>query len=133
LGFILAAAGVLSALFLPLSSEAVATLSARPILLALTLAAALLFAASAWTGGSRAIALGFAGVLCGAATPLVLLRDPGIGGSAAAGFWALVLAVWLGAGLCVVELASQRPRGDGARRALNLAVPLLFGAASRRC
>ena len=128
LGFILAAAGVLSALFLPLSSEAVATLSARPILLALTLAAALLFAASAWTGGSRAIALGFAGVLCGAATPLVLLRDPGIGGSAAAGFWALVLAVWLGAGLCVVELASQRPRGDGARRALNLAVPLLFGA-----
>jgi len=24
--------------------------------------------------------------------------------------------------------ASQRPRGDGARRALNLAVPLLFGA-----
>src|SRR6267378_1787124 len=94
LGFILAAAGVLSALFLPLSSEAVATLSA------------LLFAASAWTGGSRAIALGFAGVLCGAATPLVLLRDPGIGGSAAAGFWALVLAVWLGAGLCVVELAS---------------------------
>ncbi len=128
MGFILAAAGVLSALFLPLSSEAVATLSARPILLALTLAAALLFAASAWTGGSRAIALGFAGVLCGAATPLVLLRDPGIGGSAAAGFWALVLAVWLGAGLCVVELASQRPRGDGARRALNLAVPLLFGA-----
>jgi NitT/TauT family transport system permease protein len=61
-------------------------------------------------------------------TPLVLLRDPGIGGSAAAGFWAMVLAVWLGAGLCVVQLASQRPRGDGARRALNLAVPLLFGA-----
>jgi len=128
LGFILAAAGVLSALCLPLSSEAVATLWGRPILLALTLAAALLFAASAWTGGSRAIALGFAGVLFGAATTLVLLRDPGVGGSAASGFWAMVLAVWLGAGLCEVELASQRPRGDGARRALNLAVPLLFGA-----
>src|SRR3981189_853325 len=85
LGFILAAAGVLSALFLPLSSEAVATLWARPILLALPLAAPLLFAASAWTGGSRAIALGFAGVVCGAATPLVLLRDPGIGGSAGGG------------------------------------------------
>src|SRR5712675_1248049 len=128
LGFILAAAGVLSALFLPLSSEAVAALSARSILLALTLAAALLFAASAWTGGSRTIALGFAVVLGGAATTLVLLRDPGITGSAAAGFWALVRAVWLGAGLGVVELASQRPRGDGARRALILAVPLLFGA-----
>ncbi|HMI16376.1 MAG TPA: hypothetical protein VK526_08470, partial [Bradyrhizobium sp.] len=61
LGFVVAAAGMLCALVLPLSSEAVATLSARPILLALTLAAALLFAASAWTGGSRAIALGFAG------------------------------------------------------------------------
>ena len=68
LGFVVAAAGMLCALVLPLSSEAVATLSARPILLALTLAAALLFAAAAWTGGSRAIALGFAGVLCGAAT-----------------------------------------------------------------
>src|SRR5260370_39040959 len=97
LGFILAAAGALSALFLPLSSEAVATLSARPILLALTLAAALLFAASAWTGGSRAIALGFAAVLCGAATPLVLLRDPGIGGSAPAGVCGPVAAVWRGA------------------------------------
>jgi NitT/TauT family transport system permease protein len=44
LGFIVAAAGMLCPLVLPLSSEAVATLSARPILLALTLAAALLFA-----------------------------------------------------------------------------------------
>ena len=100
LGFILAAAGIVSALVLPLSSETLATLPARPILLALTLAAALLFAASAWTGGPRAIALGVLGVLCGAATTLVLLRDPGIAGSAAAGFWAMVLAVWLGAALC---------------------------------
>jgi NitT/TauT family transport system permease protein len=128
LGFIFAAAGALAALVLPLSSEAVTALSARPILLALTLAAIALFAASAWAGGSRAIALGLAGGLCGAVTTLVLLRDPGIAGAAAAGFWAMVLAVWLGAALCVVELASRRPHDDASRRMLGLAVPLLFGA-----
>ena len=128
LGFILAAAGMLCAVVLPFSSEAVASLPARPIWLALTLASALLFAVAAWTGETRAIAPGFAGVLCGAATTLALLRDPGVGGSAAAGFWAMVLAVWLGAAFCVIQLASMRPRDDASRRALNLAVPLLFGA-----
>jgi NitT/TauT family transport system permease protein len=128
LGFILAAAGMLAALVLPLSSEAVAALPARPILLALTLAAMLLFAASAWAGGSWAIGLGFAGSLCGAVTTLALLRDAGIAGFAAAGFWIIVLAVWLGAALCVVELASLRPRDEASRRVFSLAVPLLFGA-----
>jgi NitT/TauT family transport system permease protein len=128
LGFILAAAGMLSALLLPPSSEAVAALPARPILLALTLAAVLLFAVAAWAGGSRAIGFGLTGVVCGAATTLALLRDAGIAGSAAAGFWMMVLAVWLGAALCVVQLASARPRDETSRRILNLAVPLLFGA-----
>jgi NitT/TauT family transport system permease protein len=128
LGFSLAAAGMLCALVLPLSSEAVAALPARPIVLALTLASALLFAVAAWAGATRAIAPGFAGVLCAAATTLLLLRDPGVGGSAAAGFWAMMLAVWLGAALCVIQLASMRPRDDASRRTLNLAVPLLFGA-----
>jgi NitT/TauT family transport system permease protein len=128
LGFILAAAGMLAALVLPLSSEAAGSLPARSILLALTLAAALLFAAAAWAGGLPAIAAGLAGVLCGAAGTLVLLRDPDIAGSAVAGFWAIVLAVWLGAALCVMQLASTRPRDDASRRTLNLAIPLLFGA-----
>jgi NitT/TauT family transport system permease protein len=129
LGFVLAAAGMLAALVLPLSSEAVAALPARPILLALTLAAMSLFAASAWAGGgSWAIALGFAGSLCGAVTTLALLRDAGIAGFAAAGFWAIVLAVWLGTALCVIELASLRPHDEASRRIFSLAVPLLFGA-----
>jgi NitT/TauT family transport system permease protein len=128
LGFILAAAGLLLALVLPLSSETVAALPAMPVLLALTLVAALLFAIAAWAGGWWATGLGIAGVLCGAATTLALLRDPGIAGSAAAGFWIMMLAVWLGAGLCVVQLASTRPRDERWRRVLNLAVPLLFGA-----
>jgi NitT/TauT family transport system permease protein len=127
-GFILAGAGMLSALALSLSNEAVAGFSARSLPPTLTLAGAALFAASVWAGGSRAIAPGFAGVLCGAASTLVWLRDSGIAGSAAAGFWFVVLAVWLGAALCVIELAALRPRDDGSRRALNLAIPLLFGA-----
>jgi NitT/TauT family transport system permease protein len=128
LGFILAAAAMLLPLVLPLSSEVVTTLSARPNLLALTLVAALLFAAAAWIGGAWATALGFAGVLCAAITTLALLRDADIGGSAAIGFWVMVLAAWLGAALCVVELASMRPRDGTSRRILNLAIPLLFGA-----
>jgi NitT/TauT family transport system permease protein len=128
LGFILAAAAMLLPLVLPLSSEVVTTLSARPNLLALTLVAALLFAAAAWIGGVWATALGLAGVLCAAITTLALLRDADIGGAAAIGFWVMVLAAWLGAALCVVELASMRPRDGASRRILNLAIPLLFGA-----
>jgi NitT/TauT family transport system permease protein len=119
---------MLGALALPLASEAVAPLTARPILLALTLAAALLFAAAAGIGGSRATAPGLAGTLCGAAVTLALLRDPAIAGTAAAGYWSMVLAVWLAAALCVMQLASMRPRDHASRRVLNLAIPLLFGA-----
>src|ERR1700692_1723032 len=61
LGFILAAAAMLVALVLPLSSEVVTTLSARPNLLAFTLAAALLFAAAGWLGGSWGNARGVGG------------------------------------------------------------------------
>ena len=128
LGFILAAAVMLGALVLPLAREAVASLTARPILLALTLAAALLYAAAAGISGSRAIAPGLAGTLCGAAVTLALLRDPAVAGTAAAGYWSTVLAVWLAAALCVMQLASMRPRDHASRRALNLAIPLLFGA-----
>ena len=128
LGFILATAGMLLALALPLSSEATLAWSARPVLLAFAVAAALSLAVAAWTRGSAVVLPGIAGVLCGAVTTLALLRDPGIAGSAAVGFWMMVLAVWLGAALCVVQLASMRPRNQASRRALSLAIPLLFGA-----
>jgi NitT/TauT family transport system permease protein len=128
LGLILAAAGMLLALVSPLSGEAAVSLSARPIGLALTIGAALLFVAGAWRGGAWATALGLMGVLCGVATTLALLRDPAIAGSAAPGFWAMVLAVWLGAALCVMQLATMRPRSDPARRVLNIVIPLVFGA-----
>jgi NitT/TauT family transport system permease protein len=128
LGFILAAAAMLAALVLPLSSGTIAPLSSRPLLLAMTLAAALMFAIAAWAGGSRAIVFGLVGALCGAVTTLALLRDPDLAGSAASGFWAMVAAIWLGSALGVIQLASLQARDQAARRTLNLAVPLLFGA-----
>jgi NitT/TauT family transport system permease protein len=128
LGFILAIAGMLAALILPLSSEAALALGARPILLALTLTAALLFAVAGWFRGLWTVLPGLVGALCGAMTTLALLRDPAIAGSAATGFWAMVLAVWLGAALCVIQLAAIRPRDALWRRALGIAIPLLFGA-----
>jgi NitT/TauT family transport system permease protein len=128
LGFILATAGMLLALALPFSSETTPAWPARPVPLAFAVAAALLFAVAAWTRGSAVVLPGIAGVLCGAVTTLALLRDLDIAGSAAAGFWMMVLAVWLGAALCVVQLASMRPRNLASRRALSLAIPLLFGA-----
>jgi NitT/TauT family transport system permease protein len=128
LGFIVAGTGALLALVLPLSAPPVASLQARPMLLALTIGAVLLFAVAAWAGGKLAVAFGLAGVLCGSATTLALLRDPGVAGAAAAGFWATVLAMWLAAALCVMQLAVIRPRDASARRLLNLAIPLLFGA-----
>jgi NitT/TauT family transport system permease protein len=128
LGFIVAAAGALLAFVLPLAAEPVAGLPARPVLLALTIGAVLLFAVAAWAGGSLAAALGLVGASCGAATTLALLSDPGVAGAAAAGFWALVLSMWLAAALCVMQLAAVLPRDAWARRLLNLAIPLLFGA-----
>ncbi|MET0719881.1 MAG: ABC transporter permease [Tardiphaga sp.] len=58
---------------------------------------------------------------------LMLLRDPGIDGTAASGFWMMVLGVWLASGLCVMVLADLKPREAWQRRALDLAIPLLFG------
>jgi NitT/TauT family transport system permease protein len=62
------------------------------------------------------------------ATSLVLLRDPEIAGAARIGFWLIVIAAWLAAATCVINLAAQRPIRTERRKLLNLLVPLLFGA-----
>jgi NitT/TauT family transport system permease protein len=129
LGFILAIVGTLASVVLPLSREPAAGLQARPTLLALIVAAALLFAVAASINASRSAIAGLLGAVCAAAATLALLRDGAIAGSAAAGFWTLMLAVWLSAALSVIQLASIRPREPLSRRALGLAIPLLFGAA----
>jgi NitT/TauT family transport system permease protein len=128
LGFILAIVGALAASVLPLSSEPAAGLPARPGLMTLIVAAALLMAVAASIGASRSVVPGLLGAVCPAVATLALLRDPAIAGSAAIGFWALVLAAWLSAALSVIQLASMRRREPLSRRALDLAIPLLFGA-----
>jgi NitT/TauT family transport system permease protein len=126
--FLIAGAAMLLPLILPLSSEATSGLAARPVILALTLSAAGLFVIAALVGAPWAIGLGLAGALGGCVASLALLHDAAIAGSAAKGFWFIVLATWLGAALCVMALAAVRAGGAKSRRALDMAVPLLFGA-----
>jgi NitT/TauT family transport system permease protein len=128
LGFLIAAAGMLLALVLPLSTEAAAGLAARPFILAMMLLAAALFVAAGLVGAPRAIGLGLAGALGGCVASLALLHDDTVAGFAAKGFWVIVLATWLGAALCVMALAAVRTRGAQSGRVLEIAVPLLFGA-----
>jgi NitT/TauT family transport system permease protein len=128
LGFGVAAAAMLLALILPLSTEPTAGLMARPATLALSLCAALLFAVAAVLGTPWAAGSGLVGAFGGCVAALLLLKDAAIAGSAGKGFWIVVLAAWLGASLCVKALAAIEPRRTTSRRALDIAVPLLFGA-----
>jgi NitT/TauT family transport system permease protein len=128
LGFILATAATLSSFVLPLSEDVVPALTARSLAMSLVLAASIAFALAAGTGGSIAIALGLIGAIVAAAASLILLQDSAIAGSAALGVWMLVIAAWLASAICVTALATLRPRGGARRKALDLAVPLLFGA-----
>ena len=126
-GFWLAAAGLVIALALPLSSEPAAGLTARPPLLAVELGAAFLFAlaplATAFSAG-----LGFAAAVLGCAVTLNLLNDREIAGYASWGYWLIVLGTWLGAALTLTRLAAL-DTANGAMRALrDWTIPLLFGA-----
>jgi NitT/TauT family transport system permease protein len=83
---------------------------------------------AAWMADDRASAVGIGGVILAAATSLILLQDPDIAGSARSGFWAIVIAAWLAAAMCVINLAAMRPIRTDRRRIVDLLVPLLFGA-----
>src|SRR5258708_10453727 len=126
LGLLVAAAAILLAFLFPLATEASPLLS-HPVWRAAA-GAGVLFVLAAWMADDRASLAGIAGVVLAAATSLVLLRDPQIAGSARSGFWAIVIAAWLAAAMCVVNLAAMRPIRTERRRIVNLLVPLLFGA-----
>jgi NitT/TauT family transport system permease protein len=127
LGLLFAAAAIVLALLLPLAPEQPHLLM-RPVVWQTTALAGLLFVLAAWFADGRSVVPGLIGVVLAAASSLVLLRDPEIAGSAAGGFWAIVTAVWLASAMCVVSLAALRPVRAERRRAVNLLVPLLFGA-----
>ena len=125
---ILAAVLMLTAIVLPVSAENGSGLLAHSDALTATLFAALLFVLAGPRRAPVAISAGLIGVVVGCATTLTLLHDPAVAGFAATGFWMLVLGTWLAAGLAVTRLAALEPRDKTARRAIGLAIPLLFGA-----
>ena len=127
-GFTIAALGMLAACVLPLSNETASSLSAHPTLLAANVAVAILFAGAGWVAPRFSLATGPAGVVLGCFAMLALLRDAAVEGNAAWGFWLPVLAIWLAAAVCVAMLAAIRSGRKTAARALDVMIPLLFGA-----
>jgi NitT/TauT family transport system permease protein len=127
LGFLLAAGAIGLALLLP-SGPRSPLLLPWPAIWQTTAGAGLLFLGAAWMANARATALGLAGTALAGGATLAMLRDPAIAGSAGAGFWMIVIAVWLAAALCVVNLAAMRPVRTDRQNILNILVPLLFGA-----
>ncbi len=126
LGFLLAAGGISLSLVCPLSPQQL-SLPVIPPIWQLTTAAGVLFLIAAWRLGLVGIAVGLLAALLAAASSLLLLKDPAIAGSARVGFWMIVVAVWFSTAISVVALAAMRPVRMTSRRALDLAVPLLFG------
>jgi NitT/TauT family transport system permease protein len=126
LGMLLAAGAILLAFFLPLAPLATPLLSHA--IWQAAAGAAVLYLLAAWTADERAAAFGIGGAALAAATSLVLLHDPEIAGSARAGFWMIVAAVWLAAAVCVINLAATRPARSERQKLFDLVVPLLFGA-----
>jgi NitT/TauT family transport system permease protein len=127
LGLLFAVAATMLAFVAPLAHGAPALLL-RPGPWQASAGAGVLFALAAWFADWRGIAPGLAGAAIAAAVSLLLLRDPGIAGSAAAGFWAIVVASWLAAAMSVTQLASLRPIRKRQQQMIDIAVPLLFGA-----
>ena len=127
IGFWIAAAALVIALAIPLSSEPTAGLTARPALLAAVLAAAVLFALAALWPRLSAVC-GLVGTVLGCAVTLHLLADAEIAGYASWGFWLTTLATWLAAALTLTRLAALRAPDRAARWLQDLAIPVLFGA-----
>jgi NitT/TauT family transport system permease protein len=127
LGFLLATGAIALAFVLPIAPEAL-PLMARPYLRGIVVGAGLLFLIAAWFADNRAIVVGLAGALLAATASLALLNDASVAGSAQAGFWMIVLASWLSVALALVNLAGLQKLRRRAQQAVNLLVPLLFGA-----
>jgi NitT/TauT family transport system permease protein len=127
LGFVLAAAMLALAFVLPPAPDAPPPL-ARPSIWEMTVVACLACLLAAWLANVRAAMIGLGAAALAAAASLRLLDDPMVAGSAGAGFWLIVIACWLSAGLCVATLAGLRQLRRERQRAIDLLVPLLFGA-----
>jgi NitT/TauT family transport system permease protein len=126
--FIVAAFGISVACVLPLSNNEASYLSSRPTLLVATIGVAILYVLGGLLSQPWSIAAAFTGVVLGCAITLAVLRDPAVAGDAGWGFWLPVLANWLAAASGVVSLSTLKSRQSITLRALDLAIPLIFGA-----
>jgi NitT/TauT family transport system permease protein len=127
LGFLLAAAALAMAFLLP-PAPGTLPLAARPYVWEMSTAACLLCLLAAWRADLGAAIIGLPVAALAATASLLVLEDPMVTGSAGPGFWLIVIAAWLSAGLCVATLASLRQVRHDRQRAIGLLVPLLFGA-----
>ncbi|MBV9460108.1 MAG: hypothetical protein JO141_21690, partial [Bradyrhizobium sp.] len=119
LGLLFAVAAIALALVAPLA-HGIPSLLRRPELWQATAGAGVLFALAAWFADWRGIVPALMGALIAAVVSLLLLRDADIAGSAAAGFWAIVVASWLAAAMGVTHLAALRPVRKRQQRMLNI-------------
>ena len=126
IGFWVAAAGLLVALALPLSSQAASALTARSGLLVALIATAAAFALASWRTPASAV-FGLIGTALGCGVTVMLLQDPAIAGYASWGYWLMVLAVWLGAILTSTRLADLSAADQVTRWLRDLSIPLMFG------
>jgi NitT/TauT family transport system permease protein len=127
LGFLVAAGAIALAFAGPIAPES-PPLFSQSLISSLGIGAGLLFLLAAGLADQRATIPGLAGAPAAAAASLLLLQDPAVAGSARIGFWMLVLACWLAAALCVVNLAAIRSLQRERQRVFDVLVPLLFGA-----
>jgi NitT/TauT family transport system permease protein len=126
LGLLLAAGAIMLALVLPTAPQA-PPLLARPVIPELCGLAVLLYLVAARFADGRATIIGLIATALSASASLILLQDPLVAGEARSGFWMIVIACWLSAALCVMNLASARQLQGDRQRIVNLLVPLLFG------
>ena len=127
LGFLLAAGAIALAFMLPIAPES-PPLLARPVIPEIAAIAGLLFLIAAGFADVSATVAGLIGSALAAAASLMLLNDASVAGSAQIGFWMLVIAAWLAVALGLINLANLRTSRRQMQRAVNLMVPLLFGA-----
>ena len=67
-------------------------------------------------------------VVLGCLAALIMVHRPAFAGQAGLGFWILTAVLWLAAGFALGALSHLRPKNQGARRIVGLAVPILFGS-----
>ncbi|WP_083463563.1 ABC transporter permease [Prosthecomicrobium hirschii] len=78
--------------------------------------------------GIPAALVGLVAVTAGCLWALGAVHRPDLAGQAPAWFWGTIVALWLAAWWVTDRLAKAVPPTPGARRVLDLMVPLLFGA-----